>query len=80
MELIVAKVVLAIVIFNAVCLGLDLALGKVKDLTKSDLDDKAYAIAHSAASISQKLLDVIRGIQKPAAPAVAADAQAEQKA
>ena len=54
-----AKVGAALVIVNLVLSALDAALERIKGMTASDLDDKAYAIAHPILGFLGKVLDWI---------------------
>jgi hypothetical protein len=71
MDAIILKVLSVLLIANIVLAGLDAGLEKVKDLTKTDLDNKAYAIVHALASIVQKAIQLI-GNRQPAQPATPA--------
>jgi len=55
---IIATVIVVIVAFNALVLGLHKALEVIKDKTKTDVDNKLYALTSSVASVLQKILEL----------------------
>lgn len=59
MEGLVLKVILVLLIANAVLSGLSVALEKIKDLTKTEADNKAYAVISKIADVLKKVTDFV---------------------
>lgn len=55
----IAKVVMVLVIVNVVLSAVSMVLEKIKDLTKSDVDNKIFAVISKIAEYGQKLVDLI---------------------
>lgn len=57
-------ILMYVVAFNIAIVGVQTALDKIKDVTKSDLDNKVSAILHYGTDILSKILDFLSANKK----------------